>query len=207
VKKGTKDCISKNILHRLFIGDKLETLLESSAPDDPELEEDLSSENEAEDQAEIESDSESEPDPIVVGLQPSRKDNTSYKAFLRPQINQRHRTDGVLQCRDASQVVCGAGRIHATFCCPVCHHEFDAVLLVCKFYQHIEQPSHWQYFIDNGLPCKFGCDRRFLDETHRFVHQQTGRCPGAKKYPAPLFFNCPKLINAGENYDACNHAG
>ena len=140
------------------------------------------------------------------GPRPSRKDAATYKAFLRCEANYRHTVDAGLQCRDASQVL-GDDRIHATFQCPVCQQEFDAGFLVYKFYQHIEQPSHWQYSINNGLPCEFGCDRWFLDETHRFVHEQTGVCPGAKKHPVPLIFECPKLINAGENYEACNHAG
>lgn len=152
MKKGTKGCISKNILHRLFNGEKLEALLNSSTPEDPELEieEDASSESGAQDDGEIESESDSEPGLEAIGPQPSRKEMTAYKAFLRCEINQRHTCDPDLRCRDASQVI-GNDRIHASFQCPVCRQDFDAGFLVYKFYQHVEQPSHWQYVKDSGF--------------------------------------------------------
>ena len=99
VTKGTKGCISMNIVHRVFIGQSFDTLLESSAPEDPELDpdEDVSSNSDA---GEISDEGETEME--IFGPLPSRKDAATYKAFLRCEINYRHTVDARLQSMLAS---------------------------------------------------------------------------------------------------------
>jgi hypothetical protein len=138
-------------------------------------------------------------------LSPRRlQDIKTYKAWCDADINHQHTTHGEFQRRTASQMIGVPSTSSVTFVCPLCRDIFDAAYVVYRYYKHLEDPIHWDYFAAHGLLCEFECGRGFLDEHHRFLHYQSGLCTSMVANPRPDSFPCPRRLDAGEAGNACN---
>lgn len=203
----SRGCTSRNILHRVFIGQDLTKLHESSSPSDPEPDNNAESDTDEQDTAPAagfqpfttESDNE-DTGQVTANAPLSVEEKAKYKAFLACSINSSHTSDHDLQYLTAAQVA-NAGDAYVMFRCPAYQRELDDGLPAFKFYRHVEEPSHWRYFNAHGIQCEFKCGRGFLDETHRFVHYQPGTYPEMQKLSPPLSVKC---LRGGPATDRCS---
>jgi hypothetical protein len=144
------------------------------------------------------------------------QDIKTYKAWCDADINHQHTTHGELQRRTASQMIgvpstssatssaTSSVTSSATFVFPLCRDIFDAAYVVYRYYKHLEDSIHWDYFAAHGLLCEFDCGRGFLDEHHRLLHYQSGLCTSMVANPRPDSFPCSRRLDAGEAGNACN---
>jgi hypothetical protein len=174
---SSKDKGSLDILHQVFTGPGLSTLLQEGLARISEVEDEQDNFDNVDD-LNVESDQDSsvdETEDVDASYKMLAKEKQLYKTFSRSNIGRQHTMHRDLKACTASHVACADGS-HAVFRCPGCPDTFDANIVICQLYRHIEHPKHWDYFATTGIPCEFECGRGFLDETHQLMHYASGTC-------------------------------